>query len=781
VDDKSLETSLSKAKEMLESANNANQALLVTLSHDLRTPLNSILGFASMMEQEIFGPIENKQYREYNTAIYKSAREMLDTMDDVLAREQFENLASDEKDFRQIIDLAPDLICVCENDKIILINPAGANTLGVWPADDLIGKDFRDYIHTDSLALIEDGLESLISEKMRLPLKIKRPDGVEVDIEMAALRYEPDDALLSNSAVMVMGRDVTERNRTIRTLAGSEEHIRKIMDTIVDGIISIDPTGIIETMNPAAESIFGYEPGELVGQNVKILTTPDVATRHDELVANFVTQNKGDTPSGRREVIGVRKDGSSVSIDLAISQFNVGNRQVLIGALRDITERKEQEKRLLYMATRDPLTGLPNRNLFYERLEKTTARHEISGGKFAVMFVDLDHFKNINDTLGHVVGDSVIIEAGNRLKACVSKGDTVAHLAGDEFNVILENVEDEDKITTVTQNLLTNLSEVYHLDGKEIFSSASIGVVVYPDHGKDVNELMRNVDTATHFAKAEGRGNCQRYSEQMSANAHRRMQVETGLRRAMENNEFEILYQPKVNLDGRLLSGCEALLRWNSPELGLVSPVEFIPVAEETGLIVALGDWVLEHACIAAAAWPEAAHGPVSVAVNLSALQFLYGDLGQRVSDILERTGLDPNRLDLELTESMLVINPDKTIQILNELSRMGISISMDDFGTGYSSLSYLTRFPLNSLKVDKAFVTNLPADMDAVAIARAIVSMAQNLKLHIVAEGIETEPQMTFLHALGCQTGQGYLFSKPVTKDEFIKLIHQGQFRAPA
>lgn len=771
-----LEQRLKLATEKLNAANNANQALLETLSHDLRTPLNNIIGFASMMEQEIFGPVEVRQYREYIQAVYESGREMLQTMDDVLSLEQFENVTSNSKDFRHIIDLAPDLICICEGDVIKLINPAGANILGM-SEEELIGKNFIPFIHEDTRHLLEGGFESLIAEKNRIALKIQHADGVCIDVELAARDYEMDDIVVNSTTIMLMARDVTEKNRTMQALAGREEHIRKIMDTIVDGIITIDQQGIIETINPAAEKIFGYSAGQLVGQNVSVITPIDIANVHDDYIAKYMSTGESQVVGSRREVEGRRKDGTAVSLDLALSKFSIGNRTVIIGAIRDITERKEQEERLLFMATRNPLTKLPNRNLFYERLGFAIDRIDRTGGQAAILFADLDHFKNINDTLGHVVGDHVIQEVGRRIGACLGDSDTVAHLAGDEFNIILDDIKSIDEVKLVTENILTSLSEVYHIDGKEIFSSASIGVVLYPDHGTTLAELMMNVDTAAHRAKVQDRGSYQIYNEQMSEQAKRRMQVETGLRRAIENNEFEILYQAKISLDTRIITGAEALLRWHSPELGMVSPVEFVPIAEETGLIISIGDWVLESACKEAMTWPETKDGPVTVGVNLSALQFLHGDLGARVAEILESTGLPADRLDLELTESMLVVNPERTIEILENLSAMGITISMDDFGTGYSSLSYLTRFPLHSLKVDRAFVTNLPNDSDAVGIAKAIVSMAQNLNLHIVAEGIETEGQVAFLHALGCQTGQGYLFSKPISLKDFMALIHDNDF----
>ena len=320
--------------------------------------------------------------------------------------------------------------------------------------------------------------------------------------------------------------------------------------------------------------------------------------------------------------------------------------------------------------------------------------------------------------------------------------------------------------------ILKRLSDPFFVDGREIYTTGSIGVVLYPDSAEDIGELMRNVDTAAHQAKKQGRDNYQFYSERLSAEVRRRLEIETGLRHALENDQLTLAYQAMVDLGTRKISGAEALLRWESPEIGTVSPDEFIPIAEESGLIVAIGHWVLKTACRDAAHWTKLIADPVQVGVNLSALQFRHGDLIASIENALGASGLPADLLDLELTESMLVENPEETIESLKKLKDLGMSVSIDDFGTGYSSLSYLTRFPLDSLKVDRAFVANLPDDRDAVAIVRAIVSMAKNLGLKIIAEGVETENQVGFLHALGCHVGQGYLFSKPIPAEDFKKLL---------
>jgi diguanylate cyclase (GGDEF)-like protein/PAS domain S-box-containing protein len=758
-----------------DATEEANETLLETLSHDLRTPLNTIIGFADMMDQEILGPLSNPHYREYVEVISTEGRRMLDFINDLLNRKRFENMKRTEQGFRHVIELAPDLIAVCRGGAIDLINPAGADMLGVWPAVELKGRIFTDFVQADSLAHFQGGIENLTKERLRTPMVLLRADGTTLDVELAALPYEEHEDDGDGTAYIIMARDVTERNRALKAQATREEHLRKIMDTVADGIITIDETGTIETLNPTAEEIFGYKPGELVGSNVKVLMNEDDAGNHDHYLARYINTGVRHIIGSAREVIGRRKNGSLIPIELAVSEMRFSGRRLFIGALRDITERKENEERLRDLATRDPLTRLPNRNLFTERLEESIEQADTCGVGFAVLFLDLDNFKTINDALGHLIGDRIIQLAGQRVCGCVRGQDTVAHLSGDEFMVILEGMDDEARAAKIARDVLKSLSQPFKVDGREVFTSCSIGVVMYPKNANSLVELMRNVDTAAHFAKKQGRANFQFYTEQLSEDARRRIEVESGLRRALENDEFELVFQPKVDLETRRIIGAEALLRWDNANLGKVSPVEFIPVAEETGLIVAIGSWVLRQACETAAVWIKEGLTACHIAVNLSAMQFLHGDLAGEIKDVLDTCGLDPHLLDVELTESMLVSNAEETIRILKVIKDMGVNVSMDDFGTGYSSLSYLTRFPLDNLKVDRSFVTGLPDDRDASAVARAIISMAQNLNLNIIAEGIETENQVGFLHALGCQVGQGYLFSPPVSNEKFMELARAG------
>lgn len=745
--------------------------LVRTLTHEVRTPLSTIIGFADMIENEMLGPLGNHRYRDYAEDIHKAARAILETLDDVSQPAHFARYQESEEDFRHLIELAPDLICICREGRIELINPAGASMLGVWPLETLKDRLFYDFVDNGYRDLVSPDLLDLAREKLRVPLKLVRSDELTVDVEIAALPYKSTNGEESG-AVMVIARDVTERNRALSAVRQREENLQLVMDAVADGIVSLDEHGQIEMVNAAIERIFGYNADALMDQHIGTLIPALADTKPQSFITDAGSEELEFGLENDTEMTGRHIDGQSIPVEVVFTVSSSDGRRRYIGAIRDITARKNYEDRLRTMATRDELTGLANRNLLTERLADAMRRVDREGGGLALIYIDLDQFQNINDAFGHEVGDEVILMASRRLQSCVKDSDTIARVGGDEFHILMPGVVDEDEAARLASDLLVALSSPYMIEGREIFSSASIGVCTYPAHAATPSELMRNVDTATNNAKRDGRANYKIYNPMMSEVVHRRVDVGHELRRALENDELSLNYQAKVDLSSQRIIGAEALLRWSNEHLGFISPAEFVPIAEETGLIVPIGEWVLRTACIEAAKWKTADGQPVQVAVNLSALQFLHGDLVARVTRSLKESGLNPEHLDLELTESLLVERPDETIATLNRLKELGISISMDDFGTGYSSLSYLTKFPLDSLKVDRAFVTDLPDDRDAVVVVRAIVGMAKQLDLHIVAEGIETERQMEFLHGLGCHTGQGYLFSKPVTNDRFMELL---------
>lgn len=438
---------------------------------------------------------------------------------------------------------------------------------------------------------------------------------------------------------------------------------------------------------------------------------------------------------------------------------------------------KTRNSEILKLATNDSLTGLPNRYLFTDRLKQSVSRANRHQRKFCVMFIDLDRFKIINDTLGHHVGDALLKGVATRLRNTVRKSDTVARLGGDEFTVLLDEVSHCEDAATVAEKLLAQLGNAFHIDGKELIVTASIGIAGFPDHGEDVATLLQNADAAMYNAKETGRNNYQCFHPDMTSKAMEAVAIESKLRCALERDEFELHYQPQVDLRSQTIVGVEALIRWQNPDLGFVSPATFIPLAEETGLILPIGEWVLKTACKQSILWQEAGLPKVQMAVNISGRQLVHKDFLHTVDAALSESGLDPKMLELELTESVIMGDSQVSLKVLTELQGRGIHLSIDDFGTGYSSLSRLKHFPIDRLKIDRSFVMNLPDDQDDAAIARAIIAMGHSLKLNILAEGVETREQLQFMRAEGCEEIQGYLFSKPLRVADLEKILRDPKF----
>lgn len=438
-------------------------------------------------------------------------------------------------------------------------------------------------------------------------------------------------------------------------------------------------------------------------------------------------------------------------------------------------ERRQAEARLQVLAHYDALTLLPNRILFRDRLNHALAHAERQRSQVAVMFIDLDRFKTINDTLGHDAGDVLLREVSARLRQCVREEDTVARLGGDEFTVILEQIKKVEDAAVVASKIVEALAPPIMLSGQEAFVTPSIGVTIYPADSDNFENLLKNADTAMYRAKAEGGNGYRFFAPEMNTLAAGRLQMESGLRRALEREEFVVYYQPKVDLSSNAIIGAEALLRWNHPDWGLVSPGAFIPILEETGLIDGVGEWVMKTVCVQAKAWQDAAMPPLSIAVNLSGRQLQRNNLVTTIARILDETGLNPDFLELEVTESMLMHDPEYAADMLSQIRAKGVvNIDVDDFGTGYSSLSYLKRFPIDALKLDKSFVDGLPDDEDDIAISRAVIALAHSLKLRVIAEGVETKEQLAFLHDNGCDVIQGYLVSPAVPAEAFAQLVRE-------
>lgn len=556
--------------------------------------------------------------------------------------------------------------------------------------------------------------------------------------------------------------------QTKKNLDQSEAFARSIIDHAIEGILTIDINGIIKYVNPAIERIFGYSSEDIIEKNINLLIPELYYYDHNSSALNEELMNSN------RETMGIRKDNSKLPIEFTVSKFFVGEQCFLTIMIRDITERKQYEEMIRYQAFYDSLTGLPNRLLLKERIchEISYAKH--TGKKLAVMYLDLDRFKLVNDTLGHDIGDKLLKEVAIRLEKCVQASDTVARIGGDEFVILLSRITNEQRAIETANKILQSIREPIIIDSHELYLSISIGVTIYPDDGEDEKTLMTNADVAMYRAKQNGKNNLQLYTPALNEKARERLEMENSLRRAIEYKEFVLYYQPKVDALNEKIIGMEALIRWQHPNWGLVPPQKFIPLAEETGLIVPIGEWVLRTACAHNKALQNAGFPPLVVAVNISALQFELQDLTKIISDILKETGLDPQYLELEITESIAMKNVKHTVKIINELKVMGIKFSIDDFGTGYSSLSQLSNFSVNKLKIDKSFVSKIDGEEDNSIIASTVLALGKSLKIGTVAEGVETQDQVNFFKENLCNEMQGYFFGKPMPSEEFFKFYNE-------
>jgi len=566
---------------------------------------------------------------------------------------------------------------------------------------------------------------------------------------------------------------IAERRDCPESRHTDDDGLRAILDVACEAIIAVDQHFRIVLFNLSAQTMFGYSTDEVIGASIERIIPGHLREIHRHHMIDFVAGKPSQRNMGEAmEVRGLRANGEEFPVEATISRILHAGKPLYPVILSDITKRKSSEEKLRFLANYDQLTSLPNRGLFIQRLDRALAHAKRFNKGLALLYVDLDRFKNINDTLGHDAGDGVLKEVASRLMGCVRKIDTVARLGADEFVLLIEQLTDVRQAGTVGQKLIRNLVEPLLLGGHEYSITASVGISTFPTDGDDSVTLLKNADIAMYRAKEKGKNNVQFYAPAMNLHSVQRLTLEAGLRRALQREEFLLHYQPKVDIASGRVTGMEALVRWNRPESGMVSPADFIPLAEETGLIVAIGEWVLKTACEYTCALNRTGGPPLRVAVNLSARQFAQPNLVSNVAIILDATGLPPSALELEITESMVMGNPEQAIQVLRQLKLMGISLSIDDFGTGYSSLGYLKRFPLDHIKIDRSFIKDIPEDTDDATITRTIISMAHNLRLKVIAEGVETEAQLNFLREHGCDEMQGFFFSRPLEKDQFLALL---------
>ncbi len=571
---------------------------------------------------------------------------------------------------------------------------------------------------------------------------------------------------VSTSQAELATQHAKQAQRHVAALRESEERFRSAFDYAAIGMAMVSLEGNWIQVNTSLCDIVGYTEQELLAGRFQDITNPD------DLIAfniSFMQLIGGELASYETEQRYVHKRGREVWVNLSTSlvRDSHGEPLHLIFQIQDVTDRKLAQEQLLHDAFHDALTGLPNRALFFDHAKMAIQRSKRDETRlFAALFLDFDRFKVINDSLGHMIGDMLLIAIARRLETCLRPGDTVARLGGDEFTILLEDLTDTGDAIEVAQRIQEEISRPFNLSGHDVFTTVSIGIAPSCTGYERADELLRDADTAMYRAKSLGRQRHEVFDKSMHDTAMKLLQLETDLRRAIERNEFVLHYQPIVSLKEGRISGFEALIRWQHPERGFVSPIEFIPLAEETGLIIPIGQWVLAEACRQMNKWQKLVPQdvPLSLSVNLSGKQFMQPDLAEQISRILAETGFDPKYLKLEITESMVMENIDSAIKLLNRIRALGVELSIDDFGTGYSSLSYLHRFPINTLKIDRSFVSQMMDGDENAEIVRTIVTLARSLQMDVVAEGVETMPQLQRLTSLHCDYVQGYLFSEPVS-----------------
>jgi diguanylate cyclase (GGDEF)-like protein/PAS domain S-box-containing protein len=651
------------------------------------------------------------------------------------------------------------------------IHRVGADQLlGLTAQDELSTDDWRTRaLHPDDLPRVQQTMQAHLTGQtdfFESEHRIRNVNGEWLWVRSRGKVVERDRA---GHPLRIAGtaRDITQS----RQAEGERRIAHEVLRSMGEAVAVIDLDYLFVAVNPAFSRITGYSEDEVRGCPSSMLDS----TQHSLDFYRRLRESAERDGHWKGEMWQKRKDGEEFLgwIELSEVRDGHGRRTHFVAVVTDITDKKRAEQELLYLANYDTLTGLPNRALLAERLSRAVVRARRQGTRVAVLFLDLDRFKDINDSLGHAAGDRILKAAAGRLLATVRETDTVARLGGDEFTVVLEDLADPIDAEDMAARIILAFGEPLELDGRnESIISPSIGVALFPDHAAVPTDLLKFADTAMYRAKERGRNTWQIYSDAMDAQTRRRAAVLSALRRALDRGEFHLVFQPKLSLTQDRITGVEALLRWNSAELGSIPPVDFIPLAEETGLILPIGEWVLREAALTLARWRALGLTDIVMAVNVSVLQFLRANLPEQVRAIVADTGIPASALELEVTESMVMANAEQAIRVMRELKQLGLSIAIDDFGTGYSSLVYLKRLPIDTLKIDKEFVGDLTTDPDDEAITATVITMAHSLGLNVIAEGVETDEQLHYLREHGCDEVQGMRLARPLDSRHCLEFI---------
>jgi diguanylate cyclase (GGDEF)-like protein/PAS domain S-box-containing protein len=699
-----------------------------------------------------------KYVREQGETFYEKDTPVrsIGTVQDITERRHAdEALRASEARFRELVELAPDGIFIADLDgRYTDVNGAGCRMLG-YAREEIVGKTIIDLIPPEDIGRLEQSKGQMLQGASHVAeWTLRRKDGTHLPVEVSA-------NILPDGRWQGFVRDISERKR-------AEERLRQaaaVFSSTMEGIVITDADVNIVAVNRAYTSITGFIPEEVLGKNPRV----HQSGRHDEAFYQALWQSLEQTGQWQGEIWNRRKSGELFPAWENISAVKDGQGRITnyISVMSDISSIKQAEERLTYLAHHDALTGLPNRLAFAANLEQALERAKRHQRKVALLFLDLDRFKVINDTLGHAVGDQLLQVVGERLKSSLRAQDVAARLGGDEFTVVLEDIDHPEDAALLAQKLIRAVAEPSRLEGHEVVTSTSVGIGIYPDDAGTASDLVKAADTAMYRAKGHGRNTYEFYTSELTTQALHHFAIETDLRRALARDELTLFYQPQIELPTGRTRGVEALLRWRHPERGLVLPEEFIGIAEESGLIDAIGDWVLKQACAQARRWRDTGLPAVRISINLSGHQLLYDHTVETMRQALEDNCFKAGDVlcELEITESVFQ-SGERSLDALRQLRSLGVRIAIDDFGTGYSSLSHLKHLPIDTLKIDRAFLRNVPDDADNKAIAAAIISMGHSLGLKVIAEGVETKAQLDFLKQEGCDEAQGFLIGKPVAPE---------------
>ncbi|MCB9946304.1 MAG: EAL domain-containing protein [Rhodospirillaceae bacterium] len=691
-----------------------------------------------------------------------------------LAREReraTDALTVSEQRFRSLMEMSgAGIVLIGQMGTIRFANAAFAEMLGYRVAE-IAGTSYFSLIHPDEVEEFEGQYAKLRTGEIpgySAERRYRHRDGSGV-WGTVNVGWLPNEATANSSAIAVV-QDITALRRAEAALTKERNFIDAVLDSEAALLVVLDRRGCVVRWNRACSDLTGYAFEEVQGKPVFEFLFPE--TESGTVRRWFEDLDAASVPA-QHEAIIVQKDRivRIVAWSNSLLRNPAGEIEYLVASGIDITERKRAEAVIRHQANYDALTGLPNRTLFIDRLSQAIAASKRTGGLVAVLFIDLDRFKWVNDALGHRAGDQLLAEAARRLETSLRSSDTVARLGGDEFTVVIPNLAEPGDVETVARKILRDLSIPYTLDGREEVISCSIGITLYPNDADTVEGLLRNADIAMYRAKDAGRNGFVLFQPEMNAQAIRRKEMERQLRQTLEESGFVLHYQPIMSTATRRIVGVEALVRWPHPTYGMIPPDVFIPIAEETGLIVGLGEWVLRTACRQTRLWDDEGLPGLGVAVNVSAMQFQQSDYPQLVQKVLEDTDLAPDRLTIEITESLMLDDEHHANYRLEELRRIGVHLSVDDFGTGYSSLSYLKRLPIDGLKIDRSFIMDITTDADDAVVVDAIIALARSFAIRVVAEGVETEEQLSFLQSRNCAYAQGYLFSRPLPPEDLVAL----------